>query len=161
MLTASKPFLSLTANDLMSRDVVLIPQETSLRAAARMLAQPGISGAPVVDQRGRCVGVLSATDFMRWAEGMPAAQEALLPAPDFCSDWQVLELLSLPADCVRSFMTADPVVVQPTATIQELCRRMVDAHIHRIVVVDALNRPIGVVSSTDILAAIARANPNH
>jgi predicted transcriptional regulator len=34
---------------------------------------------------------------------------------------------------------------------------MMDAHIHRVIVVDSENRPIGVVSSTDILAAVARA----
>jgi CBS-domain-containing membrane protein len=35
---------------------------------------------------------------------------------------------------------------------------MLDAHIHRVVVVDAgSQRPIGIVSSTDMLAAITRA----
>jgi predicted transcriptional regulator len=31
---------------------------------------------------------------------------------------------------------------------------MIDAHIHRVVVVDADERPIGVVASTDVLAAV-------
>ena len=35
---------------------------------------------------------------------------------------------------------------------------MMDAHIHRVIVVEtATDRPIGIVSSTDILAALARA----
>jgi CBS-domain-containing membrane protein len=158
MLTTVKPFLHMTANDLMSRDLVLIPQETSLRSAAHLLAQARVSGAPVVDAQGRCVGVLSATDFMRWAEEAPGSSEELLAEPDYCSDWQMLNLTRLPAECVRKFMTADPVIVNPAASLQELSRRMLDAHIHRVVVVDHLKRPIGIVSSTDILAAVAYAS---
>jgi CBS domain-containing protein len=37
----------------------------------------------------------------------------------------------------------------------ELARAMLDAHIHRVIVVDELQRPIGIVSTTDILAAVA------
>lgn len=59
--------LALTASDLMSRDVVLLPQEMSVRAAARMLADAHISGAPVLDQNGCCIGVFSTSDVVRWA----------------------------------------------------------------------------------------------
>jgi CBS-domain-containing membrane protein len=34
---------------------------------------------------------------------------------------------------------------------------MIDGHIHRIIVVDEERRPIGVVASTDLLAAVAYA----
>ena len=66
MLTTTKSLLDLTAFDLMSRNVVTIPRQMSLHAAAHMLAQAEISGAPVVDEHGRCVGMLSSTDVMRW-----------------------------------------------------------------------------------------------
>ena len=39
--------------------------------------------------------------------------------------------------------------------IRELAREMSDADIHRVIVVDEQERPIGVVSSTDVLAAMA------
>ena len=68
MLQTKKPFRSLTARDLMSKDVLLIPRKASLRHAAHLLAQSRVSGAPVVDDDGRCVGVLSTTDFMRVVE---------------------------------------------------------------------------------------------
>ncbi len=38
---------------------------------------------------------------------------------------------------------------------------MIDAHIHRVIVVDKDERPIGIVSSTDILAAVAHADDDH
>jgi len=55
-------------------------------------------------------------------------------------------------------MTKDPVLVPPDTRIGELARMMMDAHIHRLIVVDKTQRPIGIVSSIDILAAIARVH---
>jgi CBS domain-containing protein len=60
MKTMAKPLLALTAADLMSDPVVMIPQEMSLNKAAHLLALNRISGAPVIDGEGNCVGVLSA-----------------------------------------------------------------------------------------------------
>ena len=52
MLAPSKPVLSLTAADVMSQEVVALPQSLPLRAAARVLSDYHISGAPVVDAQG-------------------------------------------------------------------------------------------------------------
>jgi CBS domain-containing protein len=68
----------------------------------------------------------------------------------------MVEIDTLPAEAVTSHMTADPVMVPPETPIQQLARAMVDAHIHRVIVTDARKRPVGVVSSTDVLAAVAR-----
>jgi len=157
--TATKPFLSLTAADLMSRDLTMVPRAMSLRAAAHLLSQSHVSGAPVVNEMGECVGVLSATDFMLLAgdEEHSAAKPVCANPGCFHSAWQVNDDEELPVDEVGSFMTADPVTVPPSATIAELAGKMTDAHIHRIIVVDARRRPIGIVSSTDILAAVAFA----
>jgi CBS-domain-containing membrane protein len=151
---ATKPFVTLTAADLMSRDVVTIPRHLSLRKAAHLLSNANVTGAPVIDARGVCVGVISATDFIHLAdvEGCPKAHE---DAEEVCSEWQVLEVKNLPVDEVCCFMTPDPVTVTPNIGITELARMMLDAHIHRVIVVDAQRRPVGIVSTTDILAAVA------
>src|SRR5947209_13526930 len=158
MTTASTPLLARTAADLMSPTVVTIPQDMSLRGAARLLAQADVSGAPVVDAAGRCVGVLSARDFVAWAErgGLAPKREAG-PSECFCAAWQVMESDALPNDVVERFMTADPVTVAPMTPIGTLAQMMVDARIHRVIVLDRVGRPVGVVSSTDVLAAVARA----
>ena len=70
-------------------------------------------------------------------------------------DWQVVDVEKLPTDEVRRFMTPDPVTARPATSIRILARMMIDAHIHRVIVVDEERRPIGVVSSTDLLAAMA------
>ena len=73
-------------------------------------------------------------------------------------DWQVVDVEKLPADEVRRFMTPDPVTVRPATSIRILAPMMIDAHIHRVIVVDEERKPIGVVSGTDILAVVAHAD---
>jgi CBS domain-containing protein len=157
MITAAKPLLSLVAADLMSPAPVSIPQEMSLQGAARMLARANVSGAPVVDAQGRCIGVLSAHDFLSWAEKGTVPAKRHGHADGYCSAWQISAVEGLPDDAVRNHMTGDPVTVAPAASIGEMAQMMVDAHIHRLIVIDRGGRPIGIVSTTDVLAAVARA----
>src|SRR6516225_2743241 len=98
MPVISKPFLALTAADLMTAPVVTLTQDMPLREAANFLAREQISGAPVIDSEGRCVGVLSATDFVHLA-GDPEG---------------------LPEQSVGSLMTPDPVAVEAGAGIREV-----------------------------------------
>jgi predicted transcriptional regulator len=152
-----KPFQALTAGDLMSDPVITIPEEMSLQGAAQVLARSAISGAPVVDTSGRCVGVLCTTDFMSWAENRePAAKPSHKDA--YCTAWQVPDAEAFAKDEVSRYMTSDPVTVFPDAPLHELARMMTDAHIHRIIVIDAQGRPVGIVTSTDILALVAQTS---
>jgi CBS domain-containing protein len=159
MHTATKSLLSLTARDLMSTTVITIPKAMSLQGAARLLSRAAITGAPVVDGDGRCVGVVSATDFLSWAERRRPASEPAEPPP-CCphSAWELVEEKSCPIDQVADYMTADPVTARPETPIGTLAQMMRDAHIHRIIVVDEQQRPVGVVSSTDVLAAVSEAS---
>ncbi len=203
MGASAKSLLDLTAKDLMIRDLVRLTEEMPLQDAARLLLQNQVGGAPVVDAEGRCVGVLSATDFLRLAvrradvtrptspllpitcpfqvkhrvlnghevtlctlppgvcsvqvkQKVPGGEELVICSQPHCvfADSQVVDVEKLPADEVRQFMTADPVTVPPETPIRVLARLMMDAHIHRIIVVDVQRKPIGIVSSTDVLAAV-------
>jgi len=157
MLEMARSLLSQSAADIMSQFMVILPREMSLQGAARTLARAGVSGGPVVDDLGQCIGVISTTDFMHWVESnkMPMAAQF---KQTMSNAWQLSEngdRCSRVEDC----MTRDPVLVKPTTPIGELARMMMEAHIHRVIVVDsATKRPLGVVSSTDILAAVARAH---
>src|SRR5262249_44023192 len=153
---------ALTAADLMSRPVQVIHENMPLQTAAHLLSQARITGAPVVDSDGRCIGVLSATDFMHWAEKGGRAEQVRCATPEcVCSDWQVMEVEYLPKDEVRWYMSDSPITVKSCTPIGVLARTMLDAHIHRVVVVDPERRPVGVVSVTDVVAAVAwAAKPN-
>jgi CBS domain-containing protein len=74
-----------------------------------------------------------------------------------CSAWQLPEDEEQNRCSVREVMTRDPVVVAVGTPIGDVSRMMLDAHIHRVVVADSERRPIGIVSSTDILAAVYNA----
>jgi CBS-domain-containing membrane protein len=157
MTTLETPLLHLTAEDLMSRNVLVIPQHMSLKAAAHLLTQAEVGGAPVVDEEGRCVGVLSAADLVHWVDR--AKQETGRRAPSascVCCDWQMDGLDDVPEDEVSRHMTKNVVATGPETRVGELACWMRDAHIHRVVIVDAQRRPVGVVSSMDVLAAVAR-----
>jgi CBS domain-containing protein len=139
----------------MSRELTLIPREMSLPAASRLLARAQVSGAPVVDDQGRCIGVLSVTDLAHaTSENAQKTSVRRDTTPCHCA-WQFVEIENLPAERVDAFMTKDPVTVTPGTSIYQLAKLMVDAHIHRVIVVNAEQRAIGLVSSTDLLAAIA------
>ena len=147
---AARSLLALTAADLMISPVVTIPQGTPLREAARLLHRADISGAPVVDADGRCIGVLSSSDFVTWAGS--EGQEVSFLAP-----WgEMINVEDAPDNEIRHYMTGQPVTVRPSTPIGDLAQQMVDAHIHRVLVVER-DRPRGIITSTDILAAVALA----
>jgi len=159
VVETAKPLMTLCAGDIMSRNVVMIPREMSLQGAARMLARAGVTGAPVVDASGRCIGVLSATDFMNWVKSDHKHHPGGAVNGDHCMPWQILETVPEINGNVESCMTKDPVLTPASVKIGELAAMMMDAHIHRVIVVDAVSqRPVGIVSSIDILAAVARAH---
>jgi CBS domain-containing protein len=144
----------------MSRDVKSIRHDVSLRDAARMLLREQISGLVVVDHHGHCIGVLSAMDFVRWiqkegATVFPPCQ----PDPDFWAEWREENLTRIPQEEVRRHMTVDVVTSPPQGLLSEVARQMLDAHIHRVIVVDERGQPLGIVSSSDLLAAVAYASP--
>jgi len=155
-VTTHKPLLEMTAADLMSRDLITIPRQMTLHGAAHRLSQSHVSGAPVIDDDGRCVGVLSATDLVRWLDvGRPQPGRSGCQEGEYHSPWQMPEGGPLPDDEVSCHMTTDVVTAPEKMGIGELARLMVDAQIHRVIILDAKGRPAGLVTGTDILAAVA------
>src|SRR5690349_11131181 len=57
-----------TAQDLMRETELLIPLGMSVGSAGGLLEATGSGVAPVVDSRGRCVGVFTAADYRRWLD---------------------------------------------------------------------------------------------
>jgi CBS domain-containing protein len=144
--------LALTAADLMTAPVLTIPQETSLREAARLLSRSSVTGAPVVDAAGRCLGVLSSSDFVTWAgKGGGEGVKTTFLAP--WGEW--ISIDDSPDEEIRHYMTTPPVTVAPATPVAELSQKMVEAHIHRVLVVED-ERPRGIVTASDVLAAVAR-----
>ncbi|MGH7222093.1 MAG: CBS domain-containing protein, partial [Gemmataceae bacterium] len=151
---------------LMKGDVVTIPRDMGMQAAARCLEQLHVSGAPVIDEQGRCVGVLSSSDFVsccaanrtRCSQHRAEAHCGPCTFPDCVgSEWQMMNPPESAEGLVRDRMTPGPLTARPETPIAQLAQMMADAHVHRLIIVDAQNRPLGIVSTTDIVAAVSQA----
>jgi CBS domain-containing protein len=73
------------------------------------------------------------------------------------ADWQIVEMETLPEASVKHYMTSGAVVADEDATIGDLAKQMSRYSVHRVVIVDDQQRPVGIVSSTDLIAAIDRS----
>jgi CBS domain-containing protein len=86
------------------------------------------------------------------------AVQACREPSSVCLEWQMVEMEMLPAEDVRHYMTTEPVTVEPGTLIREMARRMLDAGVRRVIVTDSAGGPVGVVSVTDLVAAVAGAD---
>jgi CBS domain-containing protein len=127
-----------TVGERMALQPVVVRADASLSEAARLLDSHHISGLPVVDPSGSLVGVVSQTDLAR-----ARATEYLW------ANW--------PGLAVRHLMTTPAVTVHRSMPLAQAAKKMERHHIHRLVVVadDDETLPIGILSMTDLVHAIA------
>lgn len=128
--------VELTVDRLMTRDPVCIGAEASLADVADLLEDYGISGLPVIDDRGDLVGVISRTDLVR-------VRASLEP----WSGWHGL--------LVADLMSRPVVTVPPRATVSVAAELITSNQVHRLIVVDDDGTPVGVLSETDVVRDIA------
>jgi len=149
MTAQTKPLL---VRDVMTRKPICVDLGTTLRELAQTLAGNDISGVPVVGSDGRLVGVASKTDVVRrCTEGefeQPVGYVFELLSAELGSE---SDLLAEPPIVVDDFMSTEPVTAGPDEPVAAVARRMADERVHRVVVVDAERRPIGIVTSLDLL----------
>jgi CBS domain-containing protein len=117
-------------SELMQHPVVTVGVEASVPDAVAMLADEHISAVPVTDRTGHMVGVVSATDIL-------AAQAEATGATS-----------------VQDIMTPRPYTVSPDTDVKEAAQQMLYADVHRLFVTQG-DRVVGVVSTTDIVRAVA------
>ncbi len=131
-----------TVGDLMANDPIVVRADASLTDAARLLDEYDISGLPVVDPDGKLVGVVSETDLVH-----ARATEWLW------ANWTGLQ--------VRHLMTSPAITISGTATLEAAAIRMERERVHRLVVVgdEDATRPIGVISTSDVVRLLARDLP--
>jgi CBS domain-containing protein len=110
-----------------------------IEEAERLIRLHHISGLPVVDQNGVLVGVISQTDLVHLDD--PSIRSLIRRAS---VGIRVGEVMSRP-----------PVTVLLTTTLVEAARRMTQDRVHRVVVVDEKDRPLGVLAAMDYVALFA------
>jgi CBS domain-containing protein len=127
-----------TVESLMTGSPVVVSEDDAVAEVAELLAALEISGLPVVDSDDRLIGVVSQTDLVR-------LRGSTIP----WSGWHGL--------MVRDLMTTPAKTINGSSSLAAAARQMTAEHVHRLIVVDDRQTPIGVLSESDIVREIADA----
>jgi len=114
--------------DIYHKGVIFCKPDTPLQEVVRVLADTEIHALMVAEQEGKPpVGVISHTD-------------AIAHYMD--------DLSAIRADEV---MSTTVITIQENATVRAAAQKLLDSHIHRLLVVDEDGKPLGILSTTDII----------
>ena len=131
---------------IMSRTIVVIPEQATVEQAWRTLAQYGVGQAPVVNARGVLVGLLLRAELLRADQ---------LPGPDaHALAWRAL--LGQP---VTALMVTPVPSVEPQVEVRHVARVLLDSGLPGLPVVDTQGQVHGFVSRSDILRAVVADPP--
>jgi CBS domain-containing protein len=125
-----------TVGDVMSDTFLVCREDNTVLSAARTMTQSGWRSIIIVNARGKLQGVITGHDLVALAGGT------------FDSNLKVSEL-----------MNKDLITTDINSSLQEAADIMIQNHCHRVIVVDKNDPdsfPLGVISSFDIVAAMAR-----
>lgn len=145
--------LAVTCGDIMARDVVVVTFATELEEAWNLLRRHKIKALPVVDSFRRIVGIVTVADFLRQLDDTTAAglavklQGLLRRTPGVNSE---------KAEVVGQIMSAPVRTASMDTPVAELVHQLSDHGLHHIPVVDAERRLVGMVTHSDLIAALYR-----
>jgi CBS domain-containing protein len=147
----------LTVREIMTTDVVTVRPETTVGELADILTRNKISGVPVVDDRGRVLGMVSEADII--------LQDADLHFPYYIQFLEMVVYLQSVhkfeervrkaiGSKVSEVMSDEVVAISPDATVREVATLMADRNVNRLPVTEN-GRLVGIVTRGDIVRAIA------
>ncbi len=144
----------MNAGEVMTPDVVSVPPDASVAAAAQLMLQKRISGVPVIDPHGHLVGIVSEGDFLRRAETGTGRRRSrwieFFMGPGRLAD----EYVRLSGRKVRDVMTHEVQTVPPEAPLEQVVRLMERHNIKRLPVVNN-GKVVGIVTRANLLHAVA------
>jgi CBS domain-containing protein len=141
--------------DAMTRAVVAVRPETPLKEVAALMVERGISGVPVVDERGAVLGVVSEADFLIKERGPGGVRHRLLGRFFGEARQSPAELAKIEATTAGEAMTSPAVVVAPGDSLREAASQMASRKINRLPVVDD-GVLVGIVTRADVVRTFVR-----
>ncbi|WP_089107324.1 CBS domain-containing protein [Streptomyces hyaluromycini] len=133
-------------SDVMTHTVLALRHGAAFKDIVKAMQQWQVSAAPVLDDHGRVVGVVSEADLLR-KEQARADAPGRPPEPDRTKARAVT---------AEELMTVPAITVHPGATLPEAARTMARHGVKRLPVVDADGLLRGVVSRADLLKVFLR-----
>jgi CBS domain-containing protein len=143
-----------TAEDVMAPNPISIRAEAGVPEAIVLFTEKGIAAAPVIDEAGRPIGVVSRSDLLihqREQEKMHGARPEYFYAPSFESAETLRETKMLSRGTVADLMTPAVFAVAPDTPVERVIGDMLGLHVHRLFVVDGDGILVGVISTMDVL----------
>lgn len=148
----------MTAKEIMKSEVITISEDASVQELAALLAKKKISGAPVVDDQKRVVGIVS--------EGDLVSQDADIHFPHYIELLgNIIYLESVKkyeerlekaaASSVKDIMTTEVLTVQEDAELHEIATLMTEHNVNRLPVLDG-DVLVGIITRGDVVRAMAR-----
>ena len=128
-------FHSHCVRDYMATKLITVTPEMEILRAACMLTENKISGAPVIDQNGKLVGILTERDYL----------QVVLDAGYYQNY----------GGQVKKFMSKDVITVSPDESIMTIAKRFMD-HAHRRYPVLENNQLVGQISRRDVLRVLEK-----
>jgi CBS domain-containing protein len=147
----------LTVRDVMTRPVKTVGPDTPLKEVARLLIDSGVSGAPVVDQWGEVLGVVSEADFLIKEQGAQAVHHRRFAALFGETQETRTQLDKVAARTATEAMTVPAVTIASSRSIQDAAAIMTERRINRLPVVDG-GVLVGIVTRADLIRAYLRTD---
>ena len=139
-----------TVEAVMTRDVVSVAPDASYREVVDALVDSGVSAAPVVDARGRVLGVVSEADLLHKVEAVGDERHRRI--------FGGRRHLGAPGAVAAELMTAPAIVADPGMSVAAAARRLESERIKRMPVVDTEGSLAGIVSRRDLLRVHTRGD---
>lgn len=140
---------SVTAGDIMTREVTWVTPDTPLADVAAAMGQRGVSGVPVLDRDGKVVGVISQKDFLTHL-GVTEPQNFMALVAN-CLKTKACVALPIKKQQARDLMSAPPVTVGEDTPVRDIAALFTARRINRVPVTDPEGRLRGLVSRADLI----------
>ena len=147
------------AGDVMTREVVTIGPDTPVLQIVQLLLSRGISGAPVVDEAGALLGVVSEGDLLRRVELGTEKRRGSWRAFFTGTATLAEEYVRSHGTIARDIMTRDVITVSRTTKLAEIADLMEHKRIKRLPVLED-GRLVGIISRANLLRAFASQHPD-
>src|SRR5262245_33350204 len=141
------------ARDVMTWSAITVRPDESVTRAVQLMLQNKISGLPVVDDKGRLVGIVTEGDFLRRGElgtqrQRPRWLEFLLGPGRLAAEY-----VQASGQKVAQVMTPEVKTITSESPLEEVVRLMERHRVKRLPVVQD-GKLIGIVSRADLLPAL-------
>ena len=141
--------------ELMTREVVSVGPEASLKEVAQLLVEHRISGLPVCDEAGRIVGVVSEADILQRETG-PIEREGHFAW--LFDDTARADARKAAARTAGEAMSSPAITVESYRAAAAAARTMLEEGVNRLPVVNYHGKLVGIVTRADLVRAFVRSD---